>query len=121
MFSVNPSGSNPKSPIMDPSSVAGDSRKGNALLFAIITVLDDAEEVARCGAAFTPNDPLGTGMKAWAPAQHIASTANDFIVLYLCSSTCYVLYISDPGEISSRACFRDATQSSLVACALLIE
>lgn len=91
MFSVNPRGSNPKSPTMDPSSVAGLSRKGNALLFAIITVPDD-EEAARCGAAFTPNDPLGTGTKAWAPAQHIASTAKDFMVSVL---RVYVLEISN--------------------------
>lgn len=74
MFSVNPSGSNPKSPIMDPSSVAGDSRKGRALDLA-----SSADEVPLQGALLGTGPGFGTGTKAWAPTQHIASTANDFM------------------------------------------
>lgn len=62
---------------MVPSSAAGHSTKGNALLLAIIDMelVEDA-----LGAALTLKAPLDTGAKAWAPAQHIASTAADFMI-----------------------------------------
>lgn len=86
MFSVNPSGSKPKSPTRDPSRVAGCSRKGKALLFAIITVVELGEEAA----CFTPKAPLGTGTNAWAPAQHMASTAKDFMFVVVWVDTAVV-------------------------------
>lgn len=53
---------------------------GNAVLFAIMTVLEEP----RAAEVFAPNAPFGAaeGMKACAlPAQHIAKTATDFIFL----------------------------------------
>lgn len=59
MFSVNPRGSNPKSPTALPSKAAGEFRKGKAVLFAIMTV--DEVDAARAGAAFALKVPFTTG------------------------------------------------------------
>lgn len=81
MFSDNPSGSKPTSPTMVPSSARGASRKGIDALFAIMTVLEVADEDE--GAFFTPEGPrtTGDGTNAWAPAQHTASNATNFMIL----------------------------------------
>lgn len=83
MFSDNPSGSKPTSPTMVPSNAGGASRKGIEALFAIMTVFEVADEDE--GAFFTPEGPraTGEGTNAWAPAQHTASNATDFMTLAL--------------------------------------